>query len=246
MLGAEVAQHLVGEVAFEQLGGPLLPTGHQRPKVVHGARLDDPTNQIAGAGWGAAPLVEHRDHDLATGEALIEDRQVRDDDGQKAEPRRGLDYRHEARQVGVRREVPDAQGREARAADVQVAEGGEPYIEVGGPQEERETRDQEDSPEDEEDQQRQRAVDAEEGLAPVARPHPAGDRGPGFPADNVKHLREAHPRNPARKDDRLEGVPQHTDHQEEAEQAHYKQHLVLKTLPSVFPIHGEVPAAGGG
>src|SRR5438128_301283 len=83
---------------------------------------------------------------------------------QTAEPGTGLDHGDEAGQVGVRREVPDAQRREARAADVQVAEGGKTHVEVGRPQEEGEARDQEDSPEDEEDEQREGAIDAEEGL----------------------------------------------------------------------------------
>ena len=141
-------------MAFEQLGGPLLPTPDERPQLVHRARASHATDQVARARRRTSPLVEHRDDRLPPGKALVEDRQVRDDDGKEAEAGGGLDHGDEARQVGVRREVPDAQRGEARSADVQVAEGGKPRVEVGRPQEESETGDQEDSPQDEEDQQR--------------------------------------------------------------------------------------------
>src|SRR5438270_608974 len=81
MLGAEVAEHLVREVAFEQLGGPLLPAVEQGTQLVRRACLHDSPVQLARARRRAGPLVEHRDQRLPPREARVEDRPATDQEG---------------------------------------------------------------------------------------------------------------------------------------------------------------------
>ena len=86
MLGAEVGQDRVGQVAFEEVGGPALPFGQQ---ALNGSQVivpEIPTQQLDGARRRSCSCIQKRNVNLTPRKRPAEIWKVADDQRQEAKP----------------------------------------------------------------------------------------------------------------------------------------------------------------
>lgn len=222
VLGAEIAQQRIRDVTFEELGGPVLPFFEELDESVFAAGEGVATKEFGGAGWRTGAGVKERDVDFAAGECAVEDGEVPDDEGDKAEADAGFQHEQAAREPGDGGDVSEAEGEERGAADVEVrVQGFEQKGIVKGRAEavedEREAHHDGDSPDGDEEDERKRSVDAEHGFAFTRMVDAQGEELPGGPGGNVEGAGEAKcTAGTARKDDRLEGVEERVEEAENA------------------------------
>ena len=175
VLGTEVTEDWVGQVALQQFGGPQLPVPQERHSrlAVLGAA---PPEQLAGRRRRTRPLIEHREPDLPAGERLVEHRQVGDDEGQEGEARTGFDDGDRPGK-GVRGcDVAEAQGEEGAGAHVEQggkAAGARGACPASAQLQQREAEYHAGRPDRHQEQQRERAVEAEVVLSPLCAPEHA-------------------------------------------------------------------------
>ena len=70
VLRAEIAEHGIGEVAFEEFCGPTLPFEEEFLEGVESAVVGVAAKEFGGGGRGARACIEEDDADFALGEAL--------------------------------------------------------------------------------------------------------------------------------------------------------------------------------
>ena len=78
MLGAVVTEDGVGDVRFEDFGGPSLPLGEEGGDGFLASFEGVAAEEFGGVGRGAGAGVEEGDADFAARECLVEDGKVTD------------------------------------------------------------------------------------------------------------------------------------------------------------------------
>src|SRR5581483_568671 len=261
VLGAEVAEQRVGEVALQHLGRPALPLAEQLVQRLGGALLGAAAQELHAAGGRAGAGVEQRDAHLAARERLVEDRHVTDHQRQEQEAGAGLRDRDRAPERVARGDVPVAEGEERLAAVVE--ERAEVDRLLGGAEagaqtvlEQREADDQQDRPEGDQADERERAEEAQVLLAggSVGQAPRAGR--PGAPGVAVEEARQPQAAaDPARQDDRLERLVQDEQDEQQAGDGGGNEHTAgYRTGRGAWPrrrgplgfLPGASPAGGAG
>src|SRR5207245_3509913 len=79
-----VGQHRKGKMALQQLRRPALPLDQKMVERVRLARARQAQEKLSRGRRRTGAGVEHGNAQLAPGESLVQDRQVADDDGDKA------------------------------------------------------------------------------------------------------------------------------------------------------------------
>ncbi len=90
VLRAVVAEERVGDVGFEDFGGPALPLGEELDELEVAVFVAVAADELGGGGWRAGAAVEQRHGDLAAAEGLVDDGDVADDEGHEAEAGAGF------------------------------------------------------------------------------------------------------------------------------------------------------------
>src|SRR5258706_14691609 len=144
-------------MALHQVRRPHLPVSEQSIKTLQTLPLWMPPQQFSRGRRCAGPRVKHGNIHFATREGLIKDGEITNHQGQQSKTQAGLNHSHRPCHRAVRRYVAKAQGKESRAAIVEIRKKtsvsvDQTYLRSKGPVQRGETEDQSSGPED---QQRQ-------------------------------------------------------------------------------------------
>ena len=222
VLGAEVAEKRIGDVALEELGGPAFPFDEESGERLRGAVVGVAAHELGGGGRRAGAGVEQCNADFAAGKGAVEDGEISHDDGKEAEAGAAFENDERARPGTVRRDVAETEGEEGGSADVEVG------IKVGGARgvvegtaagvvDEGETDDHGCGPDDEENDEREGTVVAKNGFALAGIVEAACEEDPWVPGKGVEDAGEAEAAGGAAgKDDGLEGIEEHDEDREDA------------------------------
>src|SRR5580692_4066676 len=120
VLRAEITDDGIGDVTFQQLGGPVLPIAEQDQQRVQPMRPGVAEKQFGSGGRRAGTGIEQDDGDFAFGEGLIDDRQIADDQREKSEAQAAFKDGEDALGGSVGSDVAKAQGEECGAAEIET------------------------------------------------------------------------------------------------------------------------------
>ena len=235
VLGAVVAEEGVGNVGFEELGGPAFPLDEEGDEGELAAFIAVAAEELGGGWGGAGAAVQEGYGGFAAGEGLVEDGNEADDECDEAEAGAGFEDEEGAGEMGFGDDVAEAEGEERSAADVEagagIADEGVGGVEaVGegcaeGEVNEGEADDEHGGPDDEQQEERKGAEDAVELVADTLLLEGFSERDPGAPGEKVEEAGEAEAAfGTAREDDGLESVDNDAEAEHEAEDEGYDMH----------------------
>src|SRR5438128_5547131 len=109
MLRAVVGQDLVGEVALQQFRAPPLPGLQIADQYFDALVAVMAAQQFGGTRWRASTCIEEGNAGLAARKGLVDDRDIANNEGQKAKAHASLDHDEDARQSAQRRDIPESE-----------------------------------------------------------------------------------------------------------------------------------------
>ena len=129
MLGAVVAEDGVGDVGFEELGGPAFPFGEESDELALAALVAVAAEELSGGGGRAGAAVQEGHQHLTFRKSLVKDGEEADDEGDEPEAGAGFKDEGDASHVRFGDDVAEAEREEGGAGDVKGgAEIGEPVV----------------------------------------------------------------------------------------------------------------------
>src|SRR5208283_1955176 len=173
MLGAEVREHGIREMAFHKLRAPELPILQQGVQRRVAIRVTVAAKEFTGGGRRAGTRIEKRDVDLAFGEGAVDKREVADHGGEKAETETSFSDDQKPGKSGARNYVAESQREEGGSTEIKVrVQAGDLAGEIDGGAcavlHHAERKNQSNGPKADQKEQRDGTVETQKRLAPLA------------------------------------------------------------------------------
>ncbi len=226
VLGTEVGQHRIREMAFHELRAPELPVFQQDAQGFVTIRETVATKEFAGGGRRACAGIEQGDIDLALGEGTVDKREIADDGGEKAKTESSFGHHQQSRQARAGNNIAEAESEERSSAEIQVrvqAVGLAGEIDGGtrAVLHHTERDHKSDRPDPDQDKQRDRAIKTKKRLASFPRRDDARKSFPRAPRGAVVEAGETKFSGHApRENNGFEGVPNNNQEQRHAGDEH--------------------------
>ena len=120
VLRAEIGEHRIREMALHELCAPEFPILQQRAEGIVAIGVTVAAKEFTGGGRSAGTRVEQRDVDLALGESPVDEREVADHGGKKAETKAGFGDNQKTSKAGARNHVAKSQREECGSTEIKI------------------------------------------------------------------------------------------------------------------------------